>query len=379
MLRDNLSQIWLQIQDNLFPWLSEEIGALNEKQQQLVSILEILQVESYIVSSYGRVGRPAHDKVAIARAFITKAVYNMPTTRMLIDRLNCDIKLRRICGWERKQDIPKEWDFSRAFKSFAESDLMGRVQKTLISTSYKNNLIGHISRDSTQIDAREKVQKPKPIKTVKVKRKVGRPRKGETVVKEEKRIDKQAKGLSLKAMIQDLPNTCDVGRKKNSKGITTQWIGYKLHIDAADGGIPVSCLLTSASVHDSQVAIPLAVITKARVNNCYDLMDSAYDCPQIHQHSKELGHVAIIDKNPRRNKALKEQIKSEKKASRIMNYKLAHDVRYNERSTVERVNGRLKDEFGGRMLRVRGSKKVMCHLMFGILALTADQFLKFVT
>ena len=44
--------------------------------------------------------------------------------------------------------------------------------------------------------------------------------------------------------------------------------------------------------------------------------------------------------------------------------------RYRERSTVERVNGRLKDEFGGRYVRVRGPGKVWCHLMFGILALT---------
>ncbi len=74
-------------------------------------------------------------------------------------------------------------------------------------------------------------------------------------------------------MINDLPNTCDVGRKQNSKGLLTQWIGYKLHIDAADGGIPVSCILSSASLHDSQVAIPLTDMTKERVTNLYDLMD----------------------------------------------------------------------------------------------------------
>jgi len=54
MLRDNLSQIWFQIQENLFPWLNEEIGQLNEKQQQLVSILEVLQIESYFY--YGSLG-----------------------------------------------------------------------------------------------------------------------------------------------------------------------------------------------------------------------------------------------------------------------------------------------------------------------------------
>ena len=59
------------------------------------------------------------------------------------------------------------------------------------------------------------------------------------------------------------------------------WIGYKLHIDAADASIPVSCILTSASLHDSQVAIPLATMTDARVTNLYDLMDSAYDAVEI--------------------------------------------------------------------------------------------------
>ena len=54
----------------------------------------------------------------------------------------------------------------------------------------------------------------------------------------------------------------------------------------------------------------------------------------------------------------------------------ADQRRYNERSTVERVYGRLKDEFGGRQVRVRGYAKVLCHLMFGILALTVSQLMR---
>ena len=60
----------------------------------------------------------------------------------------------------------------------------------------------------------------------------------------------------------------------------------------------------------------------------------------------------------------------------ILNLKRPEDVRYNERTAIERVNGRLKDEFGGRMLRVKGHAKVMTHLMFGILALTVDQLIR---
>ena len=52
------------------------------------------------------------------------------------------------------------------------------------------------------------------------------------------------------------------------------------------------------------------------------------------------------------------------------------DVIYDFRTMVERVNARLKDEFGARFLRVRGAIKVKCHLMFGIVALAADQILR---
>ena len=131
------------------------------------------------------------------------------------------------------------------------------------------------------------------------------------------------------------------------------------------------------SLHDSQVAIPLAQITAQRVTNCYDLMDAAYDAPLIKQHSESLGHVPLIDENPR-SKARKAAIKDEQKSNRAAGLTLPESLRYNERSTVERVNGRLKDEFGGRSVRVRGHAKVMTHLMFGILALTIDQLMRFV-
>ena len=43
---------------------------------------------------------------------------------------------------------------------------------------------------------------------------------------------------------------------------------------------------------------------------------------------------------------------------------------------IERVNGRLKDDFGARHLRVRGHKKVYAHLMFGIVALCVDRIIQ---
>ena len=74
-----------------------------------------------------------------------------------------------------------------------------------------------------------------------------------------------------------------------------------------------------------------------------------------------------------------EQKKSAKKGAASQVFQLPETVRYNERTSSERVNGRLKDEFGCRHVRVRGAAKVMCHCMFGILVVTADQLMRFVT
>ena len=176
-----------------------------------------------------------------------------------------------------------------------------------------------------------------------------------------------------------MPGECNVGSKKNSKGYLETWVGYKLHLDVADGQIPISCILTSASLHDSQAAIPLAALSASRITNLYDVMDSACDAQGIYEYSRSLGHVPLIDANTRRDTARKAELQAEEKRRRLLGYKAAEDVRYRERTTVERVNARLKDEFGGRMVRVRGNAKVMCHLMFGVIALAADQILRLIT
>ena len=136
-----------------------------------------------------------------------------------------------------------------------------------------------------------------------------------------------------------------------------------MHLDCIDGDIPTSAILTSASVHDSQVAIPLAQMSDKRFKNLYDLMDAAYDSPEIHQFSQQLGHRPIIDHNPRRSGQKRQ-------------FEALDKLRYNERSSAERVNSNLKDNYGGRKIRVKGHSKVMAHLMFGIIAITANQLLK---
>lgn len=363
-----LAQYGQILQQLLFPRLEEELGALTDKHQKVVTVLGLMDIEAAIPSRGRQVGRPEHDRRVIARAFVAKAVYNLGSTRALLDLLATDSRLRRICGWPRASDVPDETVFSRAFAEFARAELPQRVHEALIAKTQKERLIGHISRDSTAAPARERPMKrapapppaesPKPPEPPKQRRKRGEPK----PVEDQTRIERQVGSMTLADMLADLPRECAVGCKTNSHGRKETWRGYKLHLDVADGQIPISAVLTSASLHDSQVAIPLATMTAQRVTNLYDLMDSAYDSNLIAQHSRSLGHVPIIEKNPRR--------------SDLVAMDPHQAARYDERTASERVNGRLKDEFGGRQVRVRGALKVMAHLMFGLLVLTVDEILR---
>jgi hypothetical protein len=382
-LTKTLSHYWTKIQGTLFPWLEEELDPLTEKQQQLVTILELVRIEEFLPCYEGCEGRPQKTRSAIARSFIAKMVYNIDTTTFLLERLKSDKNMRRICGWECVEQIPSEATFSRAFADFAETELPQRAHKTLIEKTLADEVILHNSRDSTAIDAREKPQRKATSDHAKKKipKKKGRPKKSEEPPEQEPeltRIQKQ-RTMTLEEMLKDLPTACDKGAKKDSKGNTMYWIGYKLHLDTIDGGIPVSALVTSASLNDSQAAIPLATITGARIISCYDLMDAAYDVPTIIEHSQALGHVPLIDKNPRRNKELKKTLETESLARKTLNLVFPETLRYNARSTAERANSRLKDEFGACKVRVRGHAKVACHLLFGVLTLAADQLIQLVT
>ena len=345
------------LQGQLFPVLTEDLGPLGDHHEAFVRALALLQLDGFVAPRRGR-GRPAHDRANVARAFLAKAVFNIPHTRALLDRLAHDPILRRLCGWERAAEVPEESVFSRAFSEFASDEFAQRVHAALIQRTQSERLVGHILRDGTAIEAREKAA-PKPAQAKgprRLHRKAGMAQRPEQMT----RIERQASGtMTLAEMVAELPRACNVGCKPNSKGVREYWTGYKLHVDVADGQIPISCVLTSASLNDNQVAIPLAMLTAQRVTSCYDLMDAGYDSDAIRSHSRGLGHVPIIPHQ--KHGTMEQEFAPHEKA------------RYRERTTAERVYSRLKDEFGGRCVRVRGWAKVMTHLMFGILALTADQ------
>ena len=353
------------LQQEMFPILEEVVGPLSKDLELLAAVMALVPLQRLLTARRAGTGRPAKDRAAVAMAFVAKAILNLPTTRHLISRLQVDRALREFCGWRTVKALPHESKFSRAFAEFAESELPQQLHAALIAATQKDRLIGHIARDSTAIPARERYPETEKQRKKAAKRSPKKKHaKGSFDKKKAServtRIQQQRK-QKLPKMLKGLPRGCDSGSKKNSQGNESYWRGYKLHLDVADGQIPISALLTSASVHDSQAAIPLMTMSSQQVTYLYELMDSAYDADEIHAHTRGLNHVPVIAPHPRRGTKKPSQLPKIYPAKPTPQLSPAQQDRYRERTMSERVNARLKDEFGARHVRVRGAAKVMAH------------------
>ena len=398
------AQRFFSLQHELIELVADDFSGLTSKLEQLLRAFEWSQIEQSVSRARGYdlargVGQPEVDRCALACAFLAKAVFDLKSTRALIDRLSSDRKLARLCGFDLRKSLPSEATFSRAFAEIAKSELLQKLHEGMIKSVLGDVLIGHISRDSTAIVAREAMSRKEAeaaqaaqatqatrsvedaqadipsIQTIEASQAIeessksqtktktsyrrGRPKKGEVRPEPQMSLLKRQQKQSLPERLKGLKTVCDKGTKRNAQGYQTSWRGYKLHLDTACCGVPISALLTSASVHDSSVALPLMQLSSARVQACYELMDAGYCSTIIREEVIKAGRVPLVDHNPR---------KGQKREF------APHEAeRYKTRSAAERTNARLKDEFGARHITVRGHAKVMCHLMLGIIALCSDQ------
>jgi hypothetical protein len=143
----------------------------------VITTLELVRIERFMRDWPGLSGRPLNDRAALTRAFVAKALMGMPTTSMLIERLSVDKQLRRLCGWERPGQGAGRVDVLSSFRPICDLRAAEPAHEMLIKRRHKDRLVGHLSRDATAIEAREKPVKVAAPETSKRKR--GQPKKRE--------------------------------------------------------------------------------------------------------------------------------------------------------------------------------------------------------
>src|SRR3989304_1124858 len=115
-----LFNIWQSIQHTLFPWLEQELDPLTEKEREFVRVIELAEVQKHMgPSRWQGIGRKREDRLAILKAFVAKAVYNFPTTKVLIAYLHDSKNLRRLCGGGGKGGSARGSKLSRGFGEFS--------------------------------------------------------------------------------------------------------------------------------------------------------------------------------------------------------------------------------------------------------------------
>ncbi len=99
----------------------------------------------------------------------------------------------------------------RRFHEFDESELPQRWHEALIESTQKERLIGHIARDSTAIEARERFLKS--AAQAKARKTPKRPSLSSTPRVPRSRIEEQ-RSLTVAEMLPELPRRCSLGVKR---------------------------------------------------------------------------------------------------------------------------------------------------------------------
>ena len=348
-------------QRTLCPHLEEGLASpLTEQAKRLGNILARVHRENDVPQSASRQGRgrPIQEREAIARSFVAKAVLGYPHPRSLLQAWRTPATLRALGGFATRRAVPSASTCARACAAFAARELATTVPEALVPEPLSTALIGHGSRDATAIQGREKPgTKGKPAKGPRQK---GRPATGaprEPTAPQPLDVPRRQSAQDASAL---LPTACDRGVKNNATGSTDTCNGFQLHVDVHARGLPLRAIVPSASVHASQVAIPLLQRTSGTGTSCSALREAAYDARQIWEPRRALGPGPIMDRNPR--------------GGTVVPLAPHEAPRDNARTASERFNSRLKAACGGRNVMVRGAGTVRRHLMFGVVALCAAQW-----
>lgn len=295
-----------------------------------------------------RRGRLGYGLLPILGIMLLKLHYQVRTVKGTLSLLRENGNLKDMLGITRVPSEAVVSRLSREVEGIVDPSLLHERVIQAYALSMDRLAVGHLSIDSTTIEAREK-----PIKTraqeAKANQKRGRKAKGS--LEEQQYRERQARleqeriaylQESFEESLARLEKRCSLTAKQNSKGKKQWFIGYKAHLATDDYGVPVSFAVTGASVHDSKVAVPLMKKAREITDFLYVLLDKGYISPVINDYVDMIGRNAIIDR-----RAYKGVVADPLDP--------ASQRRYAARTTVERTNSELKDGFLPDIIYKRGS------------------------
>lgn len=253
------------LQESLFSF--EDLLKIHSK-DRLPIFFSSLDLRPYAKELRSRSPRGAdgHCREGILRALLAAPLERIQTFTGLHRRLDTDFRFRYQCGLPLDREAPSIATLSRVFADLTKKDLAKQLFEDLVNRCRQEGIIdgSHIAIDSAAIHAYEKKQPKKK---------------------------------------SEQTGNANWGAKFDSFGNKMTWFGYKLHL-AVDtkSELPLALEVTPAHVNDGEMAPGL--IEKVAVDNRtkFVILDAGYDQLKVYEAARNVKAQAIIPLNPRGEK-----------------------------------------------------------------------------
>ena len=305
-----------------------------EKNEGSCSILRSLNwdnIEEVVSEAYHQegAGRPSRKPIGIFKALIIKRVKQIPSDRELHRRLWYDQDLREVCDIESEQRPYHPTQMTR-FRNRVGVERLERIMNILIDELLKGGLII-----------------------------------GKTIVMDATFI----KAYSKRDPHENSRGGYDAEARVGRNGKTYE-LGYKLHVVIdAKSELPLAVIVASANDNEKKHAPALLDMSLKATNGRVKLLvaDSQYSSGNLRDQASALG-VRVVIPFPAN------QQRGQKGLLRVDKYFRTHGPIYEKRvyrlrSSVERVNSRLKEQLCLEKHRIRSLRRMTIHALICMIAM----------
>lgn len=253
------------LQESLFSF--EELLKIESK-DRLPIFFSVLDLRPYAKELRSRSPRGAdgHCREGILRALLAAPLERIQTFTGLHHRLSTDLRFRYQCGLPLDREAPSIATLSRVFAELTKKELAKQLFEDLVNRCKQDGIIdgNHVAIDSASIHAYEK--------------------------KQPKRKSEQT-------------GNANWGAKFDSFGNKVTWFGYKLHL-AVDtkSELPLALEVTPAHVNDGEMAPSLIEKVAVDKRTRFFMLDAGYDQMKVYEAARKVNAQAIIPLNPRGEK-----------------------------------------------------------------------------
>ena len=303
----------------------------NECSCSILRSLNLDNIEEVVSGAYHQegAGRPPRKPIGIFKALIVKRVKQIPSDRELCRRLWADPDLREICDIEAEQKTYHPTQLTR-FRNRVGVERLEKIMNSLVNELLKGRLIS-----------------------------------GKTVVLDATFV----KAYSKRDLHENGRGGSDPEARVGRNGKTFE-LGYKLHIAVdAKSELPLAVIVAPANDNEKKHASLLLkkALKSTEKRTSFLVADSQYSCRSLRDQASDSG-VRVVIPFPAN------QLRGQKGLLRVDRYFRTHgpadDKRvYRVRSSIERVNSRLKEQLCLGKHRVRGLSRVTIHALICMIAM----------